>query len=244
MRSVFVGCFVSVGILLGTVTPASADQWQASRIFDSRVDTGPGGAILMRGDNGDVHFVAADTKAIAIHARIRSHDAATLENAVIAAQRNGDHFEIDARCPQAHRALGYTNACNVDATVTYPKDMAVDVEWVNGDINVQNARGDVTTHLTNGDVTVTGAMQSVILSTRHGDVEASLAGGWHGKTVALDVSEGDVVVKLPHEFDGYIDASARLGEVRNKTSLQASPRNATSVVVHAKTLIGDVTVKN
>ena len=244
MKSFFLAGLASLGIFAGAAAPALADQWQASRIFDSRVETGTSGAILMHGDNGDLHFIAADTTTISIHARMRTHDAAPLENATIAAQRMGDRFEIDARCPQAHRAFGYTNACAIDATVTYPKGMALDVEWVNGDVHIENAHGDVTAHLTNGDVTVTGATQSVVLSTRHGDAVASLASGWHGKRIALDVSEGDVVVQLPHEFDGYIDASARLGEVTNKTNLQAAPQNASSVAVHAKTLIGDVTVKN
>lgn len=247
MRSAVLSCLGILGIALSATATASAAEWQAQRTFDTKIAAAKSGSILVRGDNGDLHFIAADTDAIAIHIRIRTHDLGSLESltsSVVTPHRSGNNFEFDARCGSGRWFFGYTNACEIDETITYPRDMGVSLEWVNGDINVQNPRGDVTAHLTNGDVIVNDASQSLVLSARHGDVVASLAPGWHGKSIALDVSEGDVVVKVPPKFDAYLDAGVRMGDISNRAGLPTNARNASSVAVHAHAVLGDVTIKN
>jgi len=244
MRTILLAAAFGCAMALCVTRSAQASQWQAERTIDDRVGAASATQIVLRGDNGDLRMVAADTHEIVVHARIRTHDRASLANTGVNAHPVDDRIELDARCPQVHRWFGYTNACEIDATVTYPRDMKLDVEWVNGGIEVQAPRNDIVVRLTNGDLEVRDAAKSVTLSTRHGNVGASLGAGWHGDTIALAVSEGDVNLRVPRGFDGYLDASVRLGDVSNSARLPTSPASKKSVPVRATAVIGDVSVTN
>lgn len=244
MRSIFVAVSC-LAVAFAAATPArAASEWQAERILDQRIQSETSGTIVLRGDNGNVHFKAAETNVITIHTRIRTHDSSSLSETTMAVRRSGNEYDLDARCPHTTRWWGYTNACDIEATITYPQGMNLDVAWVNGNVLVDNPRGDATVHLTNGDIYVGKTTGSVTLSARHGDVEASLAEGWHGTTVELAVSEGDVVVKVPPRFDGYFDGGVRLGDINNPARLPKAPASAKSTRIKANALIGDVTIRN
>lgn len=244
MRSIVIAASCLAVAFAAAAPAGAASEWQAERTLDQRVQSGTTGTIALHGDNGNVHFKAAETNVITIHARIRTHDSGSLAETTIAVQRSGNGYDLDARCPHTTRWWGYTNACDIEATITYPQGMNLDVAWVNGNVLVDNPRSDATVHLTNGDIYVGKTTGSVTLTARHGNVEAALAEGWHGNTVELAVSEGDVVVTVPPRFDGYFDGGVRLGDVNNRARLPKAPASAKSTRIKANALIGDVTIRN
>src|SRR5437868_3390581 len=113
MRWIGLTVVVFCAMMLGA-TPARAAQWQFERFAQTRIGATTSGTIALTGDNGDVEMTATNTKTIVIRERFRAHDQATLAKAAVAVNRNGNRFEFDARCPQAHRWFGYTNACEAD----------------------------------------------------------------------------------------------------------------------------------
>jgi len=227
-----------------SATPAARAAWEYERFAENRIAAGTSGTMVVNGDNGDVEMTATNTSTIVVRERFRAHDEATLAKSAVTMNRNGNRFELDARCPSTRRWFGYTNACEADVTIEYPRGMTVDVEWVNGDVRVSNAAADTTVHITNGDIVVRGAMQSLTLSARHGDVNATLDNQWHGRSIEAAVSEGDVTLQVPRRFAGYLDASVHLGDLSNAAHLPTSPSGANSVPVRASALIGDVTIRN
>ncbi len=241
MRFIVTAALLSIAFAWNAALPALADQWPFERIVDQSVPAGTASSLVVQGENGDVRLVAAATNVVAIHARVRVRDQSALTT-IVHAQRMGNRVEIDAKCPSGGRLFGYTNACDVETTVTYPRNMSLEVQWVNGNITAENPNRDVTAHLTNGDVTVKAAAGSLVLSTRHGDIDTSLANGWHGTTLDLSVSQGDVVARVPRGFNGYLAASVRLGDVENRAHLPTSAPNASSTAIRARTIMGDVTV--
>jgi hypothetical protein len=243
MRSIVAPGLISILLIFAAVVPAGADEWQYSRTFDQQIPAGSAMALALHGDNGDVRLIATSTNQVSVHAKIEARNQAAVSATNVTLQP-GNRIDVDARCPQSNRLFGYTNACNVDITVTYPQGLRVTVDWVNGDVHTEDPHGDLTVHLTNGDVVVGGATRSVTLSTRHGDVEASLSNGWHGTTIDLAASEGDVTVHVPRGLHAYLDASSHVGDVVNKANLPTVSSNSAGIVVHATTLFGDVTITN
>lgn len=244
MRSFVVAASCLALALAAGASARAASEWQAERTLDQRIQSGTSGTIALHGDNGNVHFKAAETDVITVHARIRTHDRSSLVETTVAVRRSGSAYDLDARCPHTTRWWGYTNACDIETTITYPQGMNLDVEWVNGNVLVENPRGDATVHLTNGNIYVGKTTGSVTLSARHGNVETALAEGWHGTTVELEVSEGDVAVTVPRRFDGYFDGGVRLGDVSNHAHLPTAPASAKSTRIKATALIGDLTIRN
>jgi DUF4097 and DUF4098 domain-containing protein YvlB len=241
MRRVFPS--VVLVVTLATATAARADDhWAATRSFDTTVSSGTATSIAVREDNGDIRLHAADTTQVTVHAVIHAHAQADLNRIIVSAGFSGNRINVGSTCPQTIRFLGYTDACEIDYDITYPRALDVDIADTNGDVNVDGAEGNVNAHLTNGDLTINGALRSLDLSSRHGDVEAKLTAGWRGQSITLASSMGDVTLTVPHEFHGYLKAKTRLGSIDNEADLPSSPVTG-AVAIYASTLFGDVVVK-
>jgi hypothetical protein len=75
------------------------------------------------------------------------------------------------------------------------------------------------------------------MTTKHGDVRASLAKGWRGSAITLRTSTGDVQLEVPARFAATLQARTRLGDVRDNAHLRGG-----TVLVIATTTLGDVNI--
>lgn len=227
-----------LAMLLGTL------QWPAEKSFDTTVSPGSATVLAIREDNGDISLHAADTDHLSVHAKIHAHTLDALGEIVITAAVQGNQLKVGSTCPQTWRIFGYTNACEIDYDITYPKTLDVNVVDTNGDITIDGAAGNVVAHLTNGDVTVKHALRSLDLSSRHGDVSAELSPLWQGSSIVLASSMGDVTIAVPPGFDGYLDAKTHFGDVENRAALPSGSASARGVDVRLSSIFGDVIVRS
>ena len=102
----------------------------------------------------------------------------------------------------------FSSNCSVDAVITVPANLSVDVDSSGGDITASNLAGSVRLDSSGGSVRVSGLTGSVVLSSSGGDVSATGLTG----TAELDSSGGSV--RATELRSSEIKASSSGGDVQ------------------------------
>src|SRR5688500_12536411 len=94
----------------------------------------------------------------------------------------------------------------------------------NGDIDVSEAGGEVTARSGNGDILVSTRSGPVSASTGNGSITARMAAVTGTADMAFRTGNGDVVVSLPANFEGEIDARLPNGRLESDFPLRVEGR--------------------
>ena len=94
----------------------------------------------------------------------------------------------------------------------------------NGDIDVSEAGGEVTARSGNGDITVTTRSGPVSASTGNGSIDARMSSLTGTADMAFRTGNGDVVVTLPANFEGEVDARLPNGRLESDFPLRVEGR--------------------
>ena len=94
----------------------------------------------------------------------------------------------------------------------------------NGDIEVSEAGGEVTARSGNGDIRVATRSGPVSASTGNGSIDARMASVTGTADMAFRTGNGDVVVSLPANFEGEIDARLPNGRLESDFPLRVEGR--------------------
>ncbi|HZT76157.1 MAG TPA: DUF4097 family beta strand repeat-containing protein [Vicinamibacterales bacterium] len=140
------------------------------------------------------------------------------------AQQNGNTIRVDVRVPALH-AFGFHMNRSAKLIVSVPAgtdltarsgDGSIDIERINGAIDLHSGDGTIKGRSLGGDVVVTtgdgsvaidGAFASLRAHTGDGSLRVTAAAGSHAsKDWDLSTGDGSVSVTLPHGFDAEIDA--------------------------------------
>lgn len=100
---------------------------------------------------------------------------------------------------------------SVTGTIVLPRGVKLDVESVNGDVEVASASRDLIVGTTNGDIEISGTRGPVRVSSTNGDVQVSV------DSVAGDISasttNGDVTMLMPTAFNANLTMNTVNGEL-------------------------------
>jgi hypothetical protein len=100
----------------------------------------------------------------------------------------------------------------VDYTIVLPKDFAVIVTNVNGEVLVGSIAGDVIVDVTNGRIHTTAIEGQARLRTANGDIDASVKLPTGGRTLLRTVN-GDIALEIPRDTSATLTASVANGRV-------------------------------
>lgn len=104
----------------------------------------------------------------------------------------------------------------------------------NGDVEVRNAKGRVNVSTGNGDVAVVTVEGPVEVSSGNGDIDVRMSALRAAESMAFSTGSGDVLLTLPANYNGELDASTGNGSIRSDFDLkikgQLNPRHIRATI--------------
>lgn len=123
------------------------------------------------------------------------------------------------------------------------------VTRIDGSAVIKNSNGDTQLGVISGTVQVKSANGSISLVRAHDSVDAKTAsgslrvGGVERGSIALETAYGDVEIGIHSGTAAWVDASSKLGTVRNELESSGTPSDDDlTVEVRARTSYGDITI--
>lgn len=87
--------------------------------------------------------------------------------------------------------------CVVDATITLPKTMEIDVTMGSGNVTVQNMTGNINVSVNAGTVTARGSFLNAIFQVGVGKLDATWESVPKVSALTFDVGQGEVILNFP-----------------------------------------------
>ena len=110
----------------------------------------------------------------------------------------------------------------------------VRVSTGNGDVEVRNAKARVHVSTGNGDVAVVTVEGPVEVSSGNGDIDVRMSALRAAENMSFHTGSGDVLLTLPANYNGELDASTGNGTIRSDFDLkikgQLNPRHIRATI--------------
>ena len=232
----FAAIFAAAALLAGAPAQASwlhatsvgpidwdGDQQQTEK-FSKTVPLPKGGSLDLSNISGDIVITGGAGDQVVIDAIKRGNTAEDLKLVQIEVTTTATRVEVRTQYPRERRNF----SVSVDYTVTLPRDGAVSVRSVSGDLRLKAIDGVLTAETVSGDVTINGAGQLESAKTVSGDLLVDTA-----------ASEGDVGVSSV-SGDVTLKAVKARGIEANSVSGNVEFADVTSSRVRAKSVSGDL----
>ncbi|MDQ6830353.1 MAG: DUF4097 family beta strand repeat-containing protein [Gemmatimonadota bacterium] len=114
---------------------------------------------------------------------------------------------------------------SADFVIRVPDGVKIDVQDVNGDVDVRGATSDVVAKTVNGDVHTSSTGGALRAATVTGNVTAHMDSlSESGGDIRLETVTGNVVAELPAALNAELDARTVTGGLQSDYTLQASGR--------------------
>jgi hypothetical protein len=230
--------FVLLGVLLGTTGCFVGEGVSVSRPFSRTVPLPSNGRIALENVNGKIHIEAWDRPEVQINAVIRSRATTRskadrqLERVSIDVHTEGDGVSVETRVPNRRGGLvfGFGGWVSVEYTVQVPRQAVLDIQGINGGIDLKGTQGEATLRTTNGGIDVNGTRGELHLRTTNGGLDIAADGGSvDGVTVnggidasfrdlgpggvRLTTTNGGVDLRLPRAVRATLDVETVHGSV-------------------------------
>ena len=228
--------------------PVKADTWlrlrNTSGDFDVREGTGDSAQITLSIERSSEHAPTAQVKVL------------STDDGILACVLFGDNntcSQEDYRGGSAwtkHFLPFLRGETKVSGTIVLPKGVKLDVESVNGDVNVASAARDLIVRVTNGDINVGDSFGPLDLNTTNGDIDAGV-GAVSGK-VKVGSTNGDIQLTLPTALNAALNMRTVNGELDLGFDGNITRKSKKAIVatlglggtpVDIETTNGDITVK-
>jgi DUF4097 and DUF4098 domain-containing protein YvlB len=232
-------------VFLGALLLAAAAQASTTlkESFDRTVPLQAGSQVRLTNVNGAVTFEAWDRNEVQIHAekQVKAGNAEDARKAMaqvkIDVAQGADGLRIDTKLPRKGDGVFdwlFGNQININVTykVRVPRRAALDVETVNGGVQVTGTRGKANVETTNGGIEVTDVQGNLTLETVNGGIDVRRSAGalraesTNGHIDAeltdlpadselrLTSTNGGIDLRLPRDARLSIDAATTNGRVR------------------------------
>ena len=217
---------VAVGILLVAALPAFVSGATATRSFHREVPFSAGGSLELSNVNGSVEISSWDSQLVRIDAEIlvkagRQKDAERfLDEVEIVVEGSGRRLRVEPDYPD-NRGSGLLDwifghrrpEVRVDFRLRVPRKVDLDVENVNGRVDVSDVQGDATIRVTNGAVDVRDLAGSLSAHTVNGSVKARLLEVPPDAEIELKTVNGSIRLYLPEDVSAEVEASTVNGGI-------------------------------
>ena len=203
------GCFVE------EAATAARDHYEETLEFR------PGGTFRLENTNGKVVVEGWDRDTVSIEAEKGAPSRRMLDDIEIDIEQTGDLIEVKTRLSRRRSLFGARG--KVDYMIRVPENAQVEVETVNGTVQVDRVRGRVNASTINGSVEIADVSGEVEARTINGSIRASYleaGGGSH----RFSTTNGGVRVQLPPDVSGDFEARTVNGSIQTDFPLEVSGR--------------------
>lgn len=174
----------------------------ASGAFD-QVDASPNGSIEVTGWGRDeIHVLAK------VEGRARTSDIA--EELVSQVHISMGGMALDADGPKTERRESWS----VSYRIKVPHESDLDLNTVNGGINVDDVMGDIEFSATNGGVSLIDVGGTVTGRTTNGGLKVQLVGTqWEGEGLDVRTTNGGITLVIPEGFNAELESATTNGGI-------------------------------
>ena len=235
--------FRSAAFTFALSLAAAASAWagSATETIDRAVKLSPGGQVVVINLNGPVHVAAWDSPDVRLVAVKTAHAAtdgrarAYLRDLQVKVEQSGGKLTIRTRTPGAEGGIkGWLSCAGVDGEVAYrltlPREARLAASTVNGNVEVGGLVAPVRATSTNGDVVIEVGGE-VEATSVNGSIRVTMRRADPRSAMELSTVNGSILMLLPSEFRGYVDARTTNGSVGSDLPVQVEGRRSRSRLI-------------
>lgn len=184
------------------------------------------------GVNGGVSVRAWDRDSVAVVARIQT--SARTDDAAQQLVR-GIRIEAAGRSIRASGpSAGRHESWSVSFVVHVPRQTDLDIETVNGPLQVEDVKGRFRLRAQNGPVTLAGLAGDVNARVQNGPLRVTLAGDqWDGAGLDAETTNGPVDLAIPAQYDAELETGTVNGPMDLAFPLTVTLQGRLSHRLHA-----------
>jgi len=197
-------------ILSGLVGEARAKVYES---FNRTLAFNHGDLLHLENVNGDVFIESWDGSEVIIEAEKSAETEEALRTIEIEVRETGRGVDVITHLPRMRDQYGRDGSNRqVSYNIRLPMEADLDVETVNGKVEIYSIRGAIDASTVNGSVEAQDVAGEVDISTTNGSIRAEysdLSDGNH----SFSTTNGSVKVFLPRGAGGEIDAQTVNGSI-------------------------------
>ena len=212
------------GVLLAAVTflPACFMGDFALKERASLVETralNRDGTFHLKNINGRVEVATWSEPKVRIEAEKAAASAHGLKLIEITIEGQGSRVDVITR----HKRHGFFSPPNkVDYRITVPEGARVEVETVNGSVELEGLRGAVRASTVNGSMHIDGATGAVEATTVNGSIRATYDASAGDGRNRFSTTNGSVTVRVPKDCSGEFEAKTVNGGISTDFPFEVS----------------------
>ncbi len=208
---------------------ATSQAGEVRERFEKTCPLTTGGSFTLENTNGSIQIVAWDRNEVKIvaqkvaHARRQEDAQKLLEATEIIVRQQGNAVEVSTRTPRSKDTgdsfwswlWGGGNSGGVTVTyqVSLPRQISIQIQSVNGQIEAREVSGRIKLETTNGGIEVDEAQGSISAETTNGRIRIALAKVEGGATMDFETTNGSITAEFPSDFNASISARTTNGKV-------------------------------
>jgi len=222
MRMKYLGSLFCVAFFFCVVQAGTYEE-KVEKTFSMR----KGGELVLENKNGRVIITSWDRDEIKVEAvktvkaGSRRHAEEILQEVRIDFTYDSDDafLGVNTRIPK-YRSGFWENlfgdgvSVSVSYHVTVPNQLDLDIESVNGKIDVSDVAGKLRFKTTNGTIKVRDAGGKVDAVTTNGGIDVELREVERNEDMVFSTTNGGITVYFPKDFDAEIEARTTNGSIR------------------------------
>jgi len=234
----FTTTLAATALLLAATTAGAAELEQTvDRTFDVR----SGATFYLDNTNGGVHVRAATDNKVHLHAvkkvqtKSNQLQAAMNELKIDITQPDGG-VRVVTRYPKnrgGDSLFSWIAGESLQASVSYelelPQSLTIDIETVNGRVDVSDLTGTMKLETTNGGITIERCRGSLQAETTNGRIDAELLSVTAGRPIRLGTTNGGIKVALPRNLAATVDASTTNGRINTELPVTTTSVHRTAL---------------
>jgi hypothetical protein len=177
--------------------------------FEQTLAFYPGGHFSIENVNGSITVETWNEGTVRIEAEKVADSERLLQEIEILVEGEGDRVRVETRYPRRTRR---GESGHVDYTIRIPAEANINVETVNGRVDVTGIQGQVDASTVNGSVHVEDIVGEAQISTTNGSIKARYREAFDGNH-HFSTTNGSVTLYLPTGAGGEIDARTVNGSI-------------------------------
>ncbi len=201
---------VTLGVVIALALAGAAHAQQREEFHKSYPLTADG-RVSLQNINGAIKIIGWDKNEVQVDAVKTADERAKLDEAKIVVDATASLVKIKTEYPQRDN---YNNPAKIDYTIQVPRRARLDaIRAVNGAVNVEGVQGYINISSVNGEVTGKSLAGEVKLSSVNGRVLAGLNELGGASPVELSAVNGSVELTLPSDANAELNASTLHGSI-------------------------------
>ncbi len=225
-RTVWLLVAIRLAVMTTGTLPAAADDWTVvederwcsgdrERLCEARetILQDRDGIVVDGNDNGSMHIEGweADTIRLRAYVSVWAPDDERAREINDSIEIVTEGRRIYAKGPD-HRSRNRGWAVSFHLMVPEASDL--DLETVNGGIEIEGVQGDIRFEAVNGGIRLTDLGGDVRGSTVNGGVVVRLDGDrWRGRSLDVDTTNGSVTLHFPEEYSAEVETGTVNGSI-------------------------------